>query len=405
MNLKEKEKEFILQTYKRLPVEVDHTDGVYVYGKDGKKYLDFFGGIAVNALGYNDTRVKAAIINQVNRYMHMSNIFYMDVQIELAELICKLSGYSKIFFTNSGTEAVEAAIKLSRRWGSKENKVKLFALTNSFHGRTMGALSLTDRPKYRHGYEPFLPSVDHITFNNVSELREKIDSKTAAVFIEFVQGEGGVNVVSKEFVEELFALRDKHKFLVVADEIQAGIYRTGRFFAFEHYGVHPDLITVAKPLGGSLPLGGLLVDSKYVDVLDYGAHGTTFGGNPVSCAAGLATLNDLSENNIGEHVTVVGGYLKQRLLEFQTKHPDFISEIRGMGLMIGAECKTDCGDFVNQLLSNGVLVNCTNGNVIRILPPLVIQQEHVDVFMSAFQKTFFDVHSATSKDFAGGLAN
>ncbi len=397
MNLKDKEKQFILQTYKRLPVEVDHADGVYVYGKDGKKYIDFFGGIAVNALGYNNARVKAAITDQVNRYMHMSNIFYMDVQVELAETICNLSGYSKIFFTNSGTEAVEAAIKLSRRWGSGENKTKLFALTNSFHGRTMGALSLTDRAKYRHGYEPFLPGVDHITFNDADELRRKVDSNTAAVFIEFIQGEGGINIVSNEFIEELFSLKHKYNFLIVADEIQAGIYRTGKLFAFEHYGVHPDLITVAKPLGGSLPLGGLLVDSKLVGVLDYGAHGTTFGGNPVSCAAGLATLKELSEQNIDVHVTRIGGYLKQRLLDFQAKHVNFVSEVRGLGLMIGVECKTDCGDFVNRLLSNGVLVNCTNGNVIRLLPPLVIEEEHVDVFMATFEKTFLDVSAMSSE--------
>ncbi len=313
MGLKEREKQFILQTYKRLPIEVDHADGVHVYGKDGKKYLDFFGGIAVNALGYNNARVKRAILNQVDRYMHVSNLFYMDVQVELAEMICKLSGYSKIFFTNSGTEAVEAAIKLSRKWGSSAGKSKLFALTNSFHGRTLGALSLTDRAKYRQGFEPFLPDVDHIEFNDVFDLERKVDSTTAAVFIEFIQGEGGINVISNEFVDQLFALRDKYHFLIVADEIQSGIYRTGRLFAYEHYAVRPDAITVAKPLGGSLPLGGLLVDSHLVDVLGYGAHGTTFGGNPVSCAAGLATLQELTEKEIGYSCLK-----SQRLLEAET---------------------------------------------------------------------------------------
>lgn len=387
MNLRDKESQFLLQTYKRLPIEVDHADGVYVYGKDGKKYLDFFGGIAVNALGYNNSRVKAAIVDQINRYMHMSNLFYMDTQVEFAELLCRLSGYPKVFLTNSGTEAIEAAIKLSRKWGSKENKVKLFALSNSFHGRTLGALSLTDREKYRKGFEPFLPEVNHINFNSVDELRRKVDSKTAAVFIEFIQGEGGVNVISDEFVHELFFLKQKHDFLVVDDEIQAGIYRTGRFFAFEHYGVRPDLVTVAKPIGGGLPLGGLLVDSNLTDAFGYGAHGTTFGGNPVSCAAGLATLKELSDRKMDSHVSKVGGYLKQRLLEFQSRHVEFVSEVRGLGLMIGVECKTECGEFVNQLLSNGVLANCTNGNVLRLLPPLVIEDEHVDALMLALEKT------------------
>ena len=180
MDLHGKESQFLLQTYKRLPVEVDHADGVYIYGKDGKKYLDFFGGLAVNALGYNHPRVKAAIVEQINRYMHMSNMFYMDVQIEFAELLCKLSGYPKVFLTNSGTESIEAAIKLSRKWGKKDEKVKLFALSNSFHGRTLGALSLTDRPKYRQGFEPFVPEVHHIEFNSVGDLRRNLDHQTAA---------------------------------------------------------------------------------------------------------------------------------------------------------------------------------------------------------------------------------
>ena len=385
MDLKEREKQFVMQTYKRLPVEVDHADGVYVYGKDGKKYLDFFGGIAVNALGYNNSRVKAAIVDQLNRYMHMSNLFYMDVQVELAEKICRLSGYSKIFLTNSGAEAVEAAIKLSRKWGGKENKSQLLALSNSFHGRTLGALSLTDRAKYRQGFEPFLPNVDHIVFNDVSDLTRKLDSNTAAVFVEFIQGEGGINVISDEFVEQLFALRNKHHFLIVADEIQTGIYRTGKFFSFEHYSIRPDAVTVAKPLGGSLPLGGLLVDKHLTDVLGYGAHGTTFGGNPVSCAAGLATLQELSENEMAFHVSRVGGYFKQKLLEFQKKHPKSVAEVRGLGLMLGVEFKMDCADLVNLLLSSGVLVNCTNGNVVRILPPLVIEEGHVDDFMAIFE--------------------
>ncbi|MCL4510948.1 MAG: acetylornithine/succinylornithine family transaminase [Bacteroidetes bacterium] len=388
MNLQEKESTFLLQTYKRLPVEVDHADGVYIYGKDRKKYLDFFGGLAVNALGYNNVRVKAAIVDQIDRYMHMSNMFYMDVQIEFAEMLCKLSGYPKVFLTNSGTEAIEAAIKLSRKWGKKEERVKLFALSNSFHGRTLGSLSLTDRPKYRQGFEPFVPEINHIGFNNVSDLRQSVDKQTAAVFIEFIQGEGGVNVVSDEFVDELFSLKQKYGFLVIADEIQSGIYRTGKFFAFEHYGARPDMVTVAKPIGGGLPLGGLLVDPHLVDVMGYGAHGTTFGGNPVSCAAGLATLKELSEREIVFHVTKVGGYLKQRLLEFKAKHPDFVTDVRGLGLMIGVECKSECGEFVSQLLSDGVLASCTNGNVIRLLPPLVIQEEHVDILISKLEQTF-----------------
>lgn len=397
MNLREKESQFILHTYKRLPIEIERADGLYIYGKDGKRYLDFFGGIAVNALGYGHPRVEAAIVRQVERYMHVSNLFYMDVQIELAEMLCKLSGYPKVFLTNSGAESVEAAIKIARKWGKGREKRKLTALTNSFHGRTMGALSLTDRTKYRQGFEPFLPDVEHVSFNSIRELREKVDETTAAVFVEFVQGEGGVNVISDQFVDELFSLKRKHDFLIVADEIQSGIYRTGKLFAFEHYGVRPDIVTIAKPIGGGLPLGGILVDGPLEDVLGYGAHGTTFGGNPVSCAAGLATLSELSQKKIDIHVAKVGGYLKLRLLELKNEFPDFVSEVRGLGLMLGMECKTECTEIVRTLLDKGVLANCTNGNVIRLLPPLIIEEEHVDILISRLGETILERTKVSTK--------
>lgn len=397
MDLKEKENKYILHTYKRLPIEVDRADGVYIYGKDGRKYLDFFGGIAVNALGYNHPRVNAAVIEQVRKFMHVSNLFYVDAQVELAERLCTLSGYSKLFLSNSGAESVEAAIKISRKWGSTRGKTKLLAFTNSFHGRTMGALSLTDRQKYRQGFGPFLPEIDHIEFNSITDLRNKIGDETAAVFVEFIQGEGGVNVLSDEFVDELVSQKHKHDFLIVADEIQAGIYRTGKLFAFEHYSVRPELVTMAKPIGGGLPLGGVLLDQSVEDVLSYGMHGTTFGGNPVSCAAGLATLNELSEKKMDFQVTRIGGYLKQRLLELKNEFPDFISEVRGLGLMVGVECKIECAEIVRALLDKGVLANCTNGNVIRLLPPLIITEEHVDIMVSKLGETILEYTKVGTK--------
>ncbi len=390
MDTKSRESQYILHTYKRLPIEIDHADGVYIYAKDGKRYLDYLGGIAVNALGYNNSRVKAAIMEQVNRYMHVSNLFYMDVQSELAETLCKLSGYSKLFLSNSGTEAIEGAIKLARKWGSSRGKSGLLALSNSFHGRTMGALSLTDKPKYRNGFEPFLPEVGHVEFNNVEDLRSKVDSHTAAVFVEFLQGEGGVNLVTEEFAQEIFRLKRKHDFLVVADEIQSGIYRTGKLFAFEHYGVRPDIVTMAKPIGGGLPLGGILADAGVEDVLGYGAHGTTFGGNPVACAAGLATLRELVQKKSGEHVTELGAYLREKLQGLAGKYPGFIKDVRGLGLMVGVECATECAEIVTKLLDKGILANCTNGNVIRLLPPLIIEEEHVDAFVAKFEETIRD---------------
>lgn len=387
MNIVEKEQKYFLQTYKRIPVEIDHADGVYVFSRDGKKYLDFFGGLAVNALGYNNLRVKKAITDQINRYMHMSNVFFLDVQVEFAELLCELSGYPKVFLTNSGTESIEGAAKLSRKWGKSKGKQKLLALTNSFHGRTYGALSLTDREKYRVGYEPFLPDVDHVLFNDVADLERKVNNETAAVFVEFIQGEGGINVLSDDFVDNLFSLRAKYGFLVVADEVQSGVFRTGRFFAFEHYGVRPDVVTVAKPIGGGLPLGAILVDDHLANVMTFGSHGTTFGGNPVSCAAGIATLKELVENKVDLHVQKIGGYMKMKLLDLKSKYPDFISDVRGLGLMVGIECKTPCSDFVDKLLSNGILANCTNTNVVRLLPPLIITEEHVDILVEKLEQT------------------
>ena len=383
----EKEQKYFLQTYKRIPIEIDHADGVYIFSRDGKKYLDFFGGLAVNALGYNNARVKRSIVNQIDRYMHMSNMFLLDIQVEFGELLCELSGYPKVFLTNSGAESIEAAAKLSRKWGNTRAKQKLVALTNSFHGRTYGALSLTDREKYRMGYEPFLPEVDHVLFNDVEDLGKKVDDKTAAVFVEFIQGEGGINVLSDEFVDALFSLRSKFGFLVVADEVQSGVFRTGKFFAFEHYGVRPDIVTVAKPIGGGLPLGAILVDDHLADVMSYGSHGTTFGGNPVSCAAGVATLKELVENKIDLHVQKIGGYLKMKLLDLKNKYPDFISDVRGLGLMVGIDCKTPCSDFVDKLLSNGVLANCTNTTVIRLLPPLIVKEEHIDILVETLEHT------------------
>jgi len=285
-SLPEKEHRFFFQTYKRLSLDIVRGEGCYLYDRKGNRYVDFFGGLAVNALGYRHEGVNEAIRRQIDRYTHLSNFYVQETQVALAERLLGATGFNKVFFTNSGTEAIEGALKLGRKWGKKNGKTELFGLSNSFHGRTMGALSLTERAKYREGYEPFLADVRHIRFNNVGDLRANVGPATIGVFLEFVQGEGGVNVVSPDFVRELEDLRTKHSFLILADEIQSGIGRTGKFFGFEHFAVRPDVVVVAKALGGGLPLGAFLGNEKVSDVLTYGAHGSTFGGNPVACAAG-----------------------------------------------------------------------------------------------------------------------
>jgi acetylornithine/N-succinyldiaminopimelate aminotransferase len=377
----EKEAKNFFHTYHRLPLEIDHGDGVYLFAKDGKRYVDYFGGLAVNALGYNHPRINEAIEKQIHRYIHLSNYYVQDAQVELAERIIQASGFKRIFFSNSGTEAVEGAIKLARKWGQKSGKTQLFNLTNSFHGRTMGALSMTDRPKYREGYDPFLPNTNSVQFNDALDLRSKINDQTLGVILEFIQGEGGINVIKKEFAEELTALQQKFGFLVIADEIQAGVGRTGRFFSFEHMNVHPDIVVIAKAIGGGLPLGAILGNEKVADVFTYGAHGTTFGGNPVACAAGCAVMEEVIQKDMMNQAGVIGTYIQSKALEMQKEFPAIIKEVRGLGCMLGIDIDRDGQPIVDELLNRGLLINCTNTTVLRLLPPYILTQELCDQLM------------------------
>ena len=382
----EKENKYFFHTFHRLPLEIERGDGVYLYAKDGKRYIDFFGGLAVNALGYNHPRITTAIENQVHRYIHLSNYFVQDKTVELAERIIAASGYKRIFFSNSGTEAVEGAIKIVRKWGQGSGRTTLLNLSNSFHGRTMGALSLTERPKYRDGYDPFLPNTNSVTFNDIEDLRTKVNGQTLGIILEFIQGEGGINIVSKEFVQELKLLQNKFGFLIVADEIQSGIGRTGKFFGFEHYDIHPDIVVIAKAIGGGLPLGAILGNIKVADVLTYGGHGTTFGGNPVACAAGCAVMEEIINKGLMGQAGNIGEYLKSKAIELQKQIPVIIKEVRGYGCMLGIELKRDGQPVVDELLRRGILINCTNTTVLRLLPPYIITQEQADQLM-------FELHS------------
>jgi acetylornithine aminotransferase len=382
----EKESKYFFHTFHRLPLEIDRGEGVYLYAKDGKRYLDFFGGLAVNALGYNHPRITAAIEKQIHRYIHLSNYYVQDKTVELAERIIIASGYKRIFFSNSGTEAVEGAIKIARKWGNGLEKIRLLNLTNSFHGRTMGALSLTERPAYREGYEPFLPNTDSIEFNNVEDLRAKVNEQTLGIILEFIQGEGGINVVSKEFAQELKSLQEKFGFLVIADEIQAGVGRTGKFFGFNHYDIHPDIVVIAKAIGGGLPLGVILGNDKVAEVLTYGTHGTTFGGNPVACAAGCAVMEEIVDKGLMKQAGIIGEYLKSKAIELQKQFPAIVKEVRGYGCMLGIDLNRGGQPVVDELLNRGILINCTNTTVLRLLPPYIITPEQCDQLM-------FELHS------------
>jgi acetylornithine aminotransferase len=378
MNFKATEEQLFFKTYKRLPLEVEYGDGCYLYTRDGKKYLDMFSGLAVNALGYAHPAVIKAIDEQVRKYIHLSNFFIQEPQLLLAERLLELSGFQKIFFSNSGTEAIEGTIKLARKWGKKKNKTMLYGMSNGFSGRTMGALSLMDKAKYRDDYEPFLPNAGSIEFNNVEDLASKIDEKTAAVFLEFIQGEGGIVGASAHFIRRLKELREKFGFLIVADEIQSGIGRTGKLFGYQNFNIVPDIITVAKPIGGGLPLGAIIGSSKVSDVWTYGVHGTTFGGNPVACAAGVAILDTVMKDEFLSLVRSNAEYFAGTLKQLQKSLP-VIKEIRMYGYMIGIELTCESGPIVEKILGKGVLVNSTANTVIRILPPLIAGREEFDI--------------------------
>jgi predicted acetylornithine/succinylornithine family transaminase len=388
MNRLEREHARFFHTYKRLPVEVERGEGVYLYTYDGRRYLDMFAGLAVNALGYAHPAVVKAICDQAARYTHLSNYFLQEPQLRLAELLVQYARYQRVFFANSGTESIEGAIKIVRKWGETKGKHDIISFSNSFHGRTMGALSLMDRPRYRNGFGPFLDGCRLVEFNNVDALRNAVTERTAAVLLEFVQGEGGIRPVSPEIAGMLEELRRRHGFLIVGDEIQSGVGRTGMFFAFEHYGVRPDLAVVAKPIGGGLPLGAILADDPIASVLEPGMHGTTFGGNPVACAAGIAVLQEIDSRELMKNAEAIGYLLAEGFRKLQKEFPSLIREVRGMGLMLGIELSVEGEPFVVAMREKGILINCTDQTVLRFLPPLIITETHVGETLDALREVF-----------------
>lgn len=380
----EKEKELFIQTYNRIPIDIAFGEGVHLISKNGSRYLDFFCGIGVNSLGHTNEKIITAVQDQVEKFAHLSNYFVTDIQIEFAEKLLKYSNMSKVFLSNSGTETVEAAIKAIRK--KKGSDGIIFSMTNSFHGRTYGSLSLTDQSKYKKDFVPLLPNVQSIKFNDVEDLKKKINENTAGVFLEFIQGEGGINIVYPEFVSTLLELHKKYKFILVADCIQAGLGRTGKPFAFNHFNAEPDIVLVAKSVGGGLPLGAMLVSDEFEDVFTYGEHGTTFGGNPLSCAAGKVVLDEIFENGLLESVEKLGNYFLSELNNLASLFPSIIKEVRGKGFMIGVEMFSECNKIVEQLMERNVLANCTNKTVLRILPPLIATKTDIDFFLYNFHE-------------------
>lgn len=388
-NFLDREKEFFLQTYKRIPLDIDYGEGVYLISRDGTRYLDFFSGLGVNALGHAHPDIVAAVRKQVERFAHVSNYFITDVQFEFTEMLLENSQMSKAFLTNSGTEAVEAAIKAVRK--IRESEGYIVSLSNSFHGRTSGALSLTARKNYKNGFAPLLPNIQTIEFNDVDDLQVKLNSSTAAVFIEFIQGEGGINLISKKFAELLNELCKKYSITMIADCIQSGIGRTGKPYAYNYFNAQPDIVLVAKSIGGGLPLGAMLTKGEYEEVFSYGQHGSTFGGNPVSCAAGKVVLEQVFNNGVMDSVAKLGNYLMTELNGMAKLFPSKINEVRGLGFMIGIEMADTCSGLVEKLFEKRVIANCTNRNVLRILPPLIATKSDIDFFLSNFHAVLKDI--------------
>jgi acetylornithine aminotransferase len=377
------DKELFLPLYRRLPIEISHGEGVYLYDKNGTRYLDLFAGLAVNALGYAHPKIVSAVTKQISRFAHVSNNFLTEPQIALARRLLSVSGQSKVFFSNSGTEAIEAALKIIRKKQGSEKTI--YSFTGSFHGRTYGALSLTAQPKYQHGFEPLLPGIQNIPFNDLAASEQNINSNTAAVVLEFLQGEGGINEASPEFVEKLASLRERFHFIIVSDCIQCGIGRTGKPFSHNYYGIQPDIIVTAKSIGGGLPLGAVLVSDALANVLSIGQHGTTFGGNPVSCAAGNVVLEEVFEHGLMENAFTLGNYWKEELKKLQSEFPDKILKVTGHGFMLGIGLSFPGKPVIDRLFERGILSNCTHETVIRLLPPLILQQEHIDLFLKEFR--------------------
>jgi acetylornithine/N-succinyldiaminopimelate aminotransferase len=376
----DRERRFLLQTYSRYPVVFDRGAGVFLYDLEGKRYLDFVAGLGVNALGHAHPRIVKVIREQAARLIHLSNLYYNEFQGLLAEKLCTLSGLNRAFFSNSGTEAIEGSIKLARLAGHRiggEAKSRLVGLEGSYHGRTFGAMSLTGQDKYRKGFEPLLEDVKFVPRNDCEALRAAVDDNTCAIVLEPIFGEGGIRECSLEFLKECRSLADRHRAALIFDEIQCGLGRTGTIFAFQGFGVTPDMVAVAKPIAAGLPLGAFLAKEDFASAISVGQHGTTFGGGPLACHVALEYLSILEEEQLLKNVVRVGSYLRQQLNSLAQRHAA-VREVRGRGFIQGLQLDVPARAIVEQALAEGVLFNSTQDTVLRFLPPFLLQEKHVD---------------------------
>ena len=386
----QKGEDYILKTYNRYPVVFEKGDGVSLYDMDGKRYLDFAAGIAVFALGYNNKEYNDALKNQIDKILHTSNLYYNQPAIDAAEKIVKTSGMSKVFFTNSGTESIEGAIKLAKKYAylkTGRTDSEIIAMHHSFHGRSMGALAVTGNKHYQEAFGPMIPGIKFANYNDLESVKQLVNDKTCAIIFETVQGEGGIYPATNEFIQGVRKLCDEKGILLILDEIQCGMGRTGTMFAYEQYGVKPDILTVAKALGCGVPIGAFLATEEVAKALVPGDHGTTYGGNPLACAAATKVFELFEKQNILANVKEVSAYLEKKLEELVDEY-DFIVERRGLGLMQGLELSISPKDVIAKALDNGLILFSAGTNVIRMVPPLVITKSDVDEMIEKLKKSF-----------------
>ena len=382
-----KDKSDYLPVFARYNI-VDHGDGPYVYDTKGKKYIDFLAGIAVNVVGHNYKPLVDAVSQQASKMIHCSNLYYTEVQVEAAEKLKKLSGMDKVFFGNSGAEANEGAIKLARKYATNidPEKIQIISALHSFHGRTLATLTATGQDHYHHGFGPLPAGFDYVPYNDIQALEAKMSDKTCAVMLEAIQGEGGVHVPDPDYLPKVRALCDKYNAVLIFDEVQCGMGRTGTFFGCQQFGVKPDIVTLAKGLAGGVPIGAFMATDKVASAFHAGDHGSTFGGNPLACAAACVVLDALIDGNLMENAKEIGAYLQSKFEEYKAKYPNLIKEVRGRGLILGMELTRPGREIANECLDYGAIINCTAGNVLRFVPPLNITKAHVDELISVLDK-------------------
>lgn len=382
-------KNVIMNTYASFPIVLDRGEGCYVYDTDGKEYLDFVAGIAVNTLGYNNKKLEENILAQFRKLHHCSNLYWTEPTIALAEKLTQNSAFDKVFFCNSGTEAMEAGLKLSRKYGNMkhgEERYEIITMENSFHGRTFGSVTATGQTKYQKGFGPLLPGVSHVKYNSIEDLKNAVTDKTCAIVVEAIQGEGGVCPAEQEFLENIRDICDEKDIVLVFDEVQTGIGRTGKLFAYEMYGVEPDIICMAKGLAGGIPMGAMMAKDRIASAFEPGNHASTFGGNPLACSAALTVLDELLENGLMENVKVQGERLKKGLEALREKY-SVVEDVRGMGLMQGIAVKPELvKGIVASAIENGLLLVGAGANVIRFVPPLVVREAEIDKALEIMEK-------------------